>query len=115
MIDFLFDIFDGILDLCSNISGEKNEYNAMLAAEDERAKAAKIERAIAEGKWVCECGYINSKHTSECSSCGRYKKLSKSSTAYAGTNATSDTWLCSKCGSINENANFCSLCGNKKE
>ena len=116
MFDFLSDLFD-IFGWCADMSREeKSDYEAQLAREEERVKSLRIERAIAEGKWLCECGYMNIKHISECASCGRYKKLSKTNLTAAENqqNAPSDaadTWLCSKCGSLNENADSCSLCG----
>ena len=136
MLELLFDLVGDTL-LSSEYA--MNEYRAKLAAENARVEKAKIKSAIAEGKWICECGHINIKHAAECSSCGKWKSSCQANVAAKlealeeiiaqnGGSATSaepfkttqlvltadGKWICG-CGYKNrKNADECSACGNRK-
>lgn len=136
--DMLFDLFDFLDLIIPSANGEDKK----IAAEKKRlAEEARREKAIAEGKWICQCGYINEKHLSECPSCGKWKpspppmrkktvqeapeeNIAQTAEPVQTAESAADTteavsvkgiWFCDKCGSCNENTAVCKDCGNKKE
>ncbi len=131
------------LDILSSFSSPSSSYleKNRAAVEKQAAEEARREKAIAEGKWICPCGYINEKHLGECLSCGKWKPspppIVKKSVQEAPEENTSQTvepvqtvesaadtaevvsvkgiWFCDRCGSCNENTAVCKDCGSKKE